>query len=38
MMHAYNKDKTRSIIQKRSTLKLGFSWFHICGVMLVFLF
>ncbi len=48
MKHAYNKDKTRSIILKdyqnvkfhepKLTLKIGYNWLHICGVMIVFLF
>ncbi len=48
MRHAYNKDKTRSIIWKynknvtfcelKLTLKIGYNLLHICRVMLVFLF
>ncbi len=30
--------KTVTFHQLKSTLKIGYNWLHICGVMLVFLF
>ncbi len=39
--HACNKDKTHSIIffhELKSTLKIGYNWLHIWGVMKVFRF